>query len=492
MAVGAHYFNTLGAGKTVTFSGTPTEGSSTSVKITTTASITFTFPASKRSGGANSNITSFDLLSGYVYTLAWTYIGGEWVLTDSVGIESGTQGAQGAQGATGAQGVAGATGAQGPQGVDGGGGGTSVPDYGIILYPRALDADLPEGFLPCDGSEGTPTVADIGTPPNDLMYIQRTVGVAPELSSATIETDGETATLVFTEAVTGSGSGFGMDMSGGGVTMTYVSGSGTDTLVFSLSRTVLDDETGTIAYTPGNWVDGIGLALASFTGELVTNNSTQVAGSSIPTFVGINAGNMGFGQNVTAQYPTVEENDIMLHFLAIDSNQPMTGTPPSGWALVFERATSPSNGRLGCWWKRAGSSEPASELWSTIVPAATSGGRSVVVAYRGCVTTGSPVDALNDGGGEGTSQSIDLTTTVDNTVVVAAFGGDPGSNPTNITWNSPIVERCDGSTTPSGQNGTLGCVIIGDIEVPTAGLQTMGGTLNSTMQCARIVLSLKP
>ena len=67
-------------------------------------------------------------------------------------------------------------------------------------------------------------------------------------------------------------------MSGGVVTMTYSSGSGSSTLVYTLSRTVVQGETGTVAWTnQANTIeDTSGNDLATFSGFTITNSSTQV------------------------------------------------------------------------------------------------------------------------------------------------------------------------------------------------------------------------
>jgi hypothetical protein len=67
-------------------------------------------------------------------------------------------------------------------------------------------------------------------------------------------------------------------MSGGAVTMTYSSGSGSSTLIYTLSRTILQGGTGTIAWTnQANTIeDTSGNDLATFSGFAVTNNSTQI------------------------------------------------------------------------------------------------------------------------------------------------------------------------------------------------------------------------
>lgn len=126
----------------------------------------------------------------------------------------------------------------------------------------------------------------------------------PTVVSATIDTAGTQLTVVFSQACSiGAGGSGGMVVtpSGGAATITYVSGDGTSTWVFSVSRTILSSETATRTYTqPGNGIEGTsgGLDLASFTTQSVTNNSTATAGSYL-----INEGFEGTG--VPAGWATI-------------------------------------------------------------------------------------------------------------------------------------------------------------------------------------------
>lgn len=87
LTLGTHYYDSLSANRTLTFSGTPVEGSQTSVKLVVTGVRTLTVPSCKRVGEANSAITSVTLYPG-VHTMTWTYCGAEYILNDSVGVLS--------------------------------------------------------------------------------------------------------------------------------------------------------------------------------------------------------------------------------------------------------------------------------------------------------------------------------------------------------------------------------------------------------------------
>lgn len=103
----------------------------------------------------------------------------------------------------------------------------------------------------------------------------------PTLTSSTIPAAGTSISLLFNKAVrvgAGGNAGWTITMSGGASAMSYSSGSGSTTLVYTLARTILSNETGTIAYTqPGNGIEG-NVAdypdLATIASAAVTNSST--------------------------------------------------------------------------------------------------------------------------------------------------------------------------------------------------------------------------
>jgi hypothetical protein len=106
---------------------------------------------------------------------------------------------------------------------------------------------------------------------------------APTLVSAEVQINGTDFEIVLSEPVAigaGGNGGFTVTASGGAVTLAYASGSGTDTLVYTLSRTVNSGETfSDFDYTqPGNGVEDLaGNDLATFTNQHaeITNSSTQ-------------------------------------------------------------------------------------------------------------------------------------------------------------------------------------------------------------------------
>lgn len=107
------------------------------------------------------------------------------------------------------------------------------------------------------------------------------LGVAPTITAVTIAGNGVTVNIVMDRAVdfgTGGDAGFAMSMSLGAVALSYTSGAGSDTLVYTATRTIYATETGTSSYTqPTDGVESSldGTDLASVGAVDVTNNSTQ-------------------------------------------------------------------------------------------------------------------------------------------------------------------------------------------------------------------------
>ena len=83
LTIGTSYYDTLSADRTLTFSGSPIEGSRISVLFLVSSAPTLTIPSCKRVGQANTTITSLVMTNG-VHTLSWEYKNATWLLTDSV------------------------------------------------------------------------------------------------------------------------------------------------------------------------------------------------------------------------------------------------------------------------------------------------------------------------------------------------------------------------------------------------------------------------
>jgi hypothetical protein len=370
-------------------------------------------------------------------------------------------------------------------------GNSTLPLGTYVLWPTADLGSIPDGFLVADGTEGTEdmTADAIG----ELSFIVRSNGQAPTLVSATIGTDGETWTLVWSEPVTGTLAGMAGDATGGAVTLTLASGGGTDTWTATGSRVVIDTETVDLDYTPGDIEDAIGNQLAAFANATVTNNSTQTGASPTPVFVTAVGSNFGTTRSPVIDYPTATANHIWVLFITTDNTHDTNGTPPSGWTKLGS-TTAGTDSSSSAFWKRATGSEGASETWTDIFSSNSSGGRAILMVYSGCVTTGSPFDdvVFEASGTSYSNPSIGITTTVPNVRLLAMFGCDPGADPYTFTWTSPATERIDSDTTPTGQNALLSYITAADREAATADTYSMGGTSSNNDVWNRFIFALKP
>lgn len=132
------------------------------------------------------------------------------------------------------------------------------------------------------------------------------------LSSATIDSAGTAITLVFSGTVTHSASteptlaatAGSSGTSPSNPTLTYTSGSGTNTIVYGISRAVniTAVETMTISYTSGGALSGV----ATFTNTSTTNNSTAQTYTSKDTFGADSSDSPNFADASTRTYITSE------------------------------------------------------------------------------------------------------------------------------------------------------------------------------------------
>jgi hypothetical protein len=138
---------------------------------------------------------------------------------------------------------------------------------------------------------------------------------APTLTSATIGVFGSEITLLFSEAVVRNAeTGWTITMSSGAVAMTYASGSGSNTLVYTLNRAVWAGETGTVAWTTAaNAIEDVSTAgndLATIATAAVTNNSEAVSsGSTVSVKIGSGAApkvGVGAAFRIGQMSPTTE------------------------------------------------------------------------------------------------------------------------------------------------------------------------------------------
>jgi hypothetical protein len=155
--------------------------------------------------------------------------------------------------------------------------------------------------------------------------------VAPTVSSATVLTEGNVLRMVFSESVTigaGGNGGVTVTPSGGAATATYASGSGTNTLNYTLSRTLATSETLTRTYVqPGNGIEATsgGADVASFTTQAVTNNTINAPTIGTATATGTDAIDLTWTDNASnetqfeVEYDTADTFDVDPQTLLVDT-----------------------------------------------------------------------------------------------------------------------------------------------------------------------------
>jgi hypothetical protein len=168
---------------------------------------------------------------------------------------------------------------------------------------------------------------------------------APTLVSATIAANGTSLSLVFSESVTvNTNTGFVLTATGS-PTLAYVSGTGTATLVYTISAAVQQSESGiTLAYTTGaNYIeDAAGNDLGSFTGTAVVNHSTQ----NTPPTVELTVTKTGSGCTVTSAPSGVNCGSTCT--LSVDNGTAVTlsGYSENGWNAITYGGDCAANGTV--------------------------------------------------------------------------------------------------------------------------------------------------
>lgn len=171
---------------------------------------------------------------------------------------------------------------------------------------------------------------------------------------------------------------------------------------------------------------------------------------------------------ITPGLPSGHVTDDILLLVVQSSNEAITA--PAGYTEVTNSpqgtgtAATAGSTRLGVFWKRDGGSESAPSV-------ADSGNHTIaqILAFSGCITSGNPWD-ITAGGvitPAATPTNVDMTTTVDNTLVVLVFANAVDSN---------VLQ---GNASVSGSN-LAGLAVSGDCNTNTntgGGVTCITGTL---------------
>jgi hypothetical protein len=188
--------------------------------------------------------------------------------------------------------------------------------------------------------------------------------------------------------------------------------------------------------------------------------------------------------NVDVNIPAVSTNDILILFVSTDSPEDPTSSPPSGWTKIAEQdGINSFDSTVAAYWKRASSGSTATtETWSSFFP---EGAKYYiwVGAYSGCVNSGSPVDAYGTAAlGHSSSWSVNVTTTVTDTMIVTVSGTTHTAVTQTWTDGTELIDT-------AYQSGA--CVSINEKLEATSGAKTRTSTPSPSTSASMIAVALK-
>ena len=189
--------------------------------------------------------------------------------------------------------------------------------------------------------------------------------------------------------------------------------------------------------------------------------------------------------NIDVNIPAVSTDDILILFSTTNDFSEPTDSPPSGWTKIVEKDGDQSgHSTVAAYWKRASSSSVATtETWSSFFP----NGEYYYIwvgAYSGCATSGSPVDAYGTASfGFSSSWSVDVTTTVSDTMIVTISGS---------THNSVTQTWADGTELIDTTYASEAAVSINEKLEATSGAKTRSSTASTNTSASMIAVALKP
>ncbi|MFC1809727.1 beta strand repeat-containing protein, partial [Candidatus Omnitrophota bacterium] len=172
------------------------------------------------------------------------------------------------------------------------------------------------------------------------------------------------------------------------------------------------------------------------------------SGSSTVSIVAAGAPeNVASGNLASVAVPAgIANNDILI--MVLHSRDTVNSTMTSDWASAFEGNANSLN-RIEIWWKRTDGTESAPTITHT-------GGDSAIAimfAFRGCITTGSPIDVTGTMG-SGNSTTITtpaITTNYDDSMVLHVMGSTVTSTWSTYT-GTPTNEAGDDNNSAGSDN----------------------------------------
>ncbi len=172
-------------------------------------------------------------------------------------------------------------------------------------------------------------------------------------------------------------------------------------------------------------------------------------GQITPTFIGT-AGSGAASGNVSITPPATVKDDILI--CAVISADNVASTFPAGWT-IYKEGNNGAVLRSTVAWKRATGAEGA----FTVTHAAGSFIRASVVVYRGCVATGSPINAssIRHNVASATCTATAITPTVPNCLILFTSHSLSGEN-TDQAATDPGAMKERFENNPSGILGVSG------------------------------------
>ena len=199
-----------------------------------------------------------------------------------------------------------------------------------------------------------------------------------------------------------------------------------------------------------------------------------------------NDGHSGYSspRNMTANYPAVSTNDIMLMFVVTDSTNTGDLGTKDGWTKVAE---NDYRNTIGAYWKLATSNASAtSETWDNMF-GSNEHYYVWVGAYSGCNTT-SPIDVstTTTQTSNGTNWSTSISPLTNNTMVVTCFAHDK----TNST--GAFSNGSDRAASYFESDDINGYALINDKIVGATGSTERSAIFTNNVRGPEVAIALKP
>ena len=167
------------------------------------------------------------------------------------------------------------------------------------------------GSNPNDPSDGAWSAEDIGTPPAGTVTLVEADETAPTRQSAAVNAAGTKVTVTYDEALDDSNTPTGHSVKVNGVAASIASAAIVGaTVELTMADTIYEGDTVLESYAPGNVTDEAGNALAAYSDQGVTNNSTQEIPTVTATYI------VTLGSNISVPPPTCPNADVAIEEIA--------------------------------------------------------------------------------------------------------------------------------------------------------------------------------